>query len=69
MIPDSEIPRCPEFEAKSKVGKTFKKHNPLEEYSVKNDEINPYFHEHSEKKYNLINMGFLEVMFISIKFY
>ena len=30
MIPDSEIPKWPEFEAKSKIGKTFKKHNPLE---------------------------------------
>ena len=35
MIPDSEIPKCPEFEVKSKIGKIFKKHNPLEEYSVK----------------------------------
>ena len=31
MIPDSEIPKCPEFEVKSKIGKIFKKHNPLEE--------------------------------------
>ena len=23
MIPDSEIPKCPEFEAKSKIGKIF----------------------------------------------
>ena len=29
MIPDSEIPKCPEFEGKSKIGKIFKKHNPL----------------------------------------
>ena len=34
IIPDSEIPKCPEFEAKLKIGKIFKKHNPLEEYSV-----------------------------------
>ena len=34
MNPDSEIPKCPEFEAKSKIRKIFKKHNPLEEYSV-----------------------------------
>ena len=25
MIPDSEIPKCPEFEAKSKIEKIFKK--------------------------------------------
>ena len=35
MIPDSEIPKCPEFEVKSKKGKFLKKHNSLEEYSVK----------------------------------
>ena len=48
MISDSEIPKCPEFEAKSKT-QTFQKHNPLEEYSVKNDKIDPYFYEHYEK--------------------
>ena len=25
VIPDSEIPKCPEFEVKSKIGKFFKK--------------------------------------------
>ena len=30
MIPDSEIPNCPEFKVKSKIGKIFKKHNPVE---------------------------------------
>ena len=50
MIPDSEIPKCPEFEVKSKIGKIFKKHNPLEEYSVKIYEIDPYIYEHYEKK-------------------
>ena len=73
MIPDSEIPECPEFEAKSKIGKIFKKHNPLEEYSVKIYEIDPYFYKHYEKKYKLIKMGvniyYLELMFISINFY
>ena len=28
MIPDSEIPKCSEFEAKSKIGKIFKKQSP-----------------------------------------
>ena len=50
MIPDSEIPKCLEFEAKSKIGKIFKKHNPLEEYSVKIYEIDSYFYKHYEKK-------------------
>ena len=67
MIPDSEIPKCPEFEVKSKIGKIFKKHNPLEEYSVKIYEIDPYFYKHYEKKYKLIKMGvniyYLELMF------
>ena len=29
MLPDSEIPKCQEFEVKSKIGKIFKNHNPL----------------------------------------
>ena len=53
MIPDSEIPKCPEFEVKSKIGKVFKKHNPFEDYSVRIYETNPHFHEHYEKKYKL----------------
>ena len=49
MIPDFEIPKCPQFEVKWKIGKIFKKHNPLEEYSVKIYEIDPYFYKHYEK--------------------
>ena len=49
MILDSEIPKCPEFEVKSKIGKNFKNQNLLEEYSVKIYEIDPYFYEHYEK--------------------
>ena len=30
MIQDSEIPKAPEFESKSRIGTIFKKHNPLE---------------------------------------
>ena len=73
MIPDSEIPKCLEFEVKSKIGKIFKRHNPLREYSVNIYEIDPYFYEHYEKKYKLIKMGvniyYLELMFILINFY
>ena len=50
MIPDSEIPECPEFEVKSKIGKLFMNEKILEEYSVKIYEIDPYFYEHYEKK-------------------
>ena len=46
MIPDSEISKCPEFETKSKIGKIFKNHNFLEEYSVRVYIIDPYFYKH-----------------------
>ena len=34
---------------RKKIGKIFKKHNPLEEYSVKIYEIDPYFYKYYEK--------------------
>ena len=46
MISESEISKCPEFEVKSKIGKIFKSHNPLEEYSVEIYKIDPYFYKH-----------------------
>ena len=46
MIPDSEIPKLSEFEVKSKIGKIFKKHNPLKEYFARIYEIDPYFYKH-----------------------
>ena len=49
MIPDFENPKCPEFEAKSKIGKIFKNLNFLEEYSVRIYKIDPYFYEHYKK--------------------
>ena len=72
MILDSEIPKCPEFEVKSKIGKIFEKHNPIEEYSVQIYEIDLYFYKYYEKKYKLIKMGVnifdLELTFILINF-
>ena len=50
MIPDSKIPRCPEFKVKSKIRKILKNHKLLEEYSVRIYKIDPYFYEHYEKK-------------------
>ena len=50
MISDSEIPKCPEFEVKSKIGKLFMNEKILEEYSVKVYEIDPYFYEHHKEK-------------------
>ena len=49
MIPDSGIPKRPEFEVKSKIGKIFKKHYPIEEYSLEIYEIDPYFYKHYKK--------------------
>ena len=73
MIPDYQIPKCPEFEVKSKIGNIFKKHNPLEEYSVRIYEIDLYFYEQYEKKYKLIKMDvntyYFELMFILMNFY
>ena len=50
MIPDSEIPKCAEFEVKSKIGKLFMNEKFLEEYSVRIFEIDSYFYEHHKEK-------------------
>ena len=50
MIPDSEIPKCPEFEVKSKIRKLFMNEKVFEEYSVRIYEIDPYFYEHYKEK-------------------
>ena len=50
MISDSEIPKCPEFEVKSNIGKFFMNEKIFEEYSVKVYEIDPYFYEHHKEK-------------------
>ena len=67
MIPDSEIPKCSEFEVKLKIRKILKNHKFIEEYSVRIYKIDPYFYKHYEKKYKLMKMGvniyYLELMF------
>ena len=50
IIPGFEIPACPEFEVRLKIGKFFVNEKMLEEYSVEIYEIDPYFYEHSRKK-------------------
>ena len=50
MIPDSEIPVCPEFEVKSKIVKLFTNEKILEEYSVKIYGIDPFFMSITKKK-------------------
>ena len=63
MISDSEIPKCPEFEVKSKIGKTFKNHNLLEEYSVRIYKTDPCFSEHYERKIQVDNNGRKYILF------
>ena len=43
MIPDSEIPKCSEFEVKLKIRKILKNHKYIEEYFVRIYKIDPYF--------------------------
>ena len=57
MIPDFEIPKCPEFEVKSKIGKLFMNEKILEEYSVRIYEIDPYFYEHHKEKIKVDKNG------------
>ena len=68
MIPDHEITKCPEHEVKSKLGNIFVNEEILEEYSVKIYEIDSYFYEHYNKKYNLTirvkNTNYLKLIFI-----
>ena len=50
MLPESEIPECPEHEVKSKIWNIFVSAKILEEYSVKILKTDPYFCEHYKKK-------------------
>ena len=63
MIPDSEIPKCPEFEVKSKIGKLIMNENFFEEYSVKIYEIDPYFYEHHKEKIKVDKNGYEYILF------
>ena len=50
MISEFEIPACPEFEVKSKIGKLFMNEKILGEFSVKIYEIDPFFMSITKKK-------------------
>ena len=69
MIPGSVIPKCPEFEAKSKIGKKIKNQNPLKEYSVTIYQIDPYFYEHYEKKKQQVDENGKKYTFFRIDIY
>ena len=49
-MPDHQISVSIEHNVKSKIGTIFSNEDILEEYSVKNYEVDPYFSEHYEKK-------------------
>ena len=57
MIPESEIPECPEQEVKSKIGNIFVNEKILEEYSAKIYKIDPYFYEHYKEKIQVDKNG------------
>ena len=63
MIQDSEIPACPDFEVKSKIGKLFMNEKILEEYSVKIYETDLFFYEHHKKKIKVEKNGCEYILF------
>ena len=63
MIPDFEITKCAEHEVKSKAGTIFVNEKILEEYSVRNSKINPYFYEHYKKKIQTDENGSEYILF------
>ena len=63
MIPEPEIPECPEQEVKSKIGNIFVNAKILEEYSVKIYKIDPYFCEHYKEKRQVDKNGREYILF------
>ena len=50
MIPDSEIPACPEFEVKSKLGKLFMNEKTCKNILLKFMKLIPFFMSITKKK-------------------
>ena len=63
MIPDSEIPKCPEFEVKSKIGKLFMNEKIFEEYSVRIYETDLYFYKYHKEKIKAEENGLEYILF------
>ena len=63
MIPESEIPECPEHEVKSKIGNIFVNEKILEEYSVKIYKIDPYFCKHYQEEIQVDKNGCEYILF------
>ena len=72
MIPDSEIAKCPELEAKSKIGKILRTIIPLKNILLRFMKLILIFINITKKiqvDKNGCNIYYLKLMFISIKFY
>ena len=63
MIAESEITDCLEQEVKSKIGNIFVNKKVLEEYSVKINNIHPYFCEHYKEKVQVDRNGYEYILF------
>ena len=63
MIPDFEISKCSEFKVKSKIGKIFKNHNFIKEYSARIYKIDPHFYKHCGKKQQVDKNGQKYILF------
>ena len=63
MIPDFEIPKCSQFEVKSKIGKLFMNETILEEYSVNIYETDSYFYEKIDKNEREYILSRIDVYF------
>ena len=63
MIAESEITDCLEQEVKSKIGNIFVNKKVLEEYSVKINNIHPYFCEHYKENVQVDRNGYEYILF------
>ena len=63
MIPESENPKCPEHEVKSKKGNIFVNKKILEEYSVKIYKIDSCFCDNYKEKIQVSKNGYEYTLF------
>ena len=72
MIPDSEIPACPEFEVKSKLGKLFMNEKSFKNILLKFMKLIPFFMSITKKKKltkMVANTYYLELMSILLNIF
>ena len=63
MIAESEITDCLEHKVKSKIENIFVNKKVLEEYSIKINNIHPYFCEHYKEKVQVNRNGYEYILF------